>query len=89
MQEGRNSAVTEQRATMLKRGREGYSKALEKAGFQTHGKFSRETVLDLRSRMAMESWQYVKRALKKEMGINLMGTEGELKRKNKSTAIEI
>ena len=72
-------SLTVQRATMLKRGRNEYSAALEAAGFKTYAKFSRETVLDLRSRMPMTAWQYVKRALKDELGINLMGTERELK----------
>ncbi|XP_072046234.1 uncharacterized protein [Amphiura filiformis] len=86
--EERTTAVTEQRATMFKRDREGYAKALEKAGFKTLGKFTRETVLDLRSRMPMESWQYVKRVLLKELGINLMGTERQLKEEIKALQFE-
>lgn len=50
----------------------GMQKALDREGFQTHGKLSRETVLDLSSRIPNESRQYVKGALRKEMGINLM-----------------
>ena len=72
-------AVTAQRATMFKRNKDSYVKALEAAGFKTLAKFSRETVLNLRSRIPMESWQYVKRALSSEMGINLMGLDNELK----------
>ena len=83
-----SKSLTAQRATTLKRRKSEYQAALEKAGFKSVAKFSRETVLDLRSRMPMNAWQYLKRSLHKELGVNLMGTERQLKEEVKALDFE-
>lgn len=70
--------LTIQRATQMKRDRDGYAKALQAAKFIVHAKFSRKTVLAMKALMPMTLFKKVKRLFLDEVGFNNMGTEKEL-----------
>lgn len=71
-------SITTQRVAQMKRDRTGYCKALKLAKFTVHARFSRKTVLTMKSLMPMTLFKKVKRLFVDEMGFNNMGTEKEL-----------
>ena len=72
------NAVLTQRAAQIKRDRTGYLEACKKANFKTHAKFTRKTVMEMRSLMPMTLFKKVKRLMCRELKTNVLGSESQL-----------
>ncbi|XP_070538620.1 uncharacterized protein [Ptychodera flava] len=63
----------------ISRDKDLYTQAAKEAGIQVQGKFSRETVLALKSIMPMTTWRLLKRTFKIEFGVDVLGSEKKLR----------
>ena len=73
--------VVSQRASMIKRDKMGFLQSAVKAGvtnFQNF-KLSPEVTVALKSQMPFDLWRLVKRALQDNLGVDLLGTESQLR----------
>ena len=71
---------------MIRRNKEGYFEAANQAGLTIFNrcKLKPETALALKKEMPLNLWKSVKRALKDDFGVDIMGTEHELREGLKS-----
>ena len=73
--------VVQQRSSLIKRNKEGYFEAAKIAGLAIFNKFKLdpETALSLKKEMPLNLWKTVKRTLNDSFGVDLMGTERQLR----------
>ena len=72
--------IAQQRASLLKRNKDGYFEAAKIAGLSIFNKFKLdlETALALKKEMPLNLWKTVKRTLNDTFGVDIMGTENQL-----------
>ena len=65
----------------MKRNKQGFHEAAKIAGLAVFNKFKLdpETALSLKKEMPLNLWKTVKQALKNDLGIDMMGTEQQLR----------
>ena len=73
--------ITKQCASLMKRNKDGYLQAAKIGGLTIFKRFKLqpETALSLKKELPLNLWKTVKRALNDDLGIDLMGTERELR----------
>ena len=73
--------ITKQRASLMLRDKAGYFEATRKSGLSILNKFKLDltTALSLKKEMPLNLWKIVKRALSDSFGVDVMGTERELR----------
>ena len=73
--------INKQRASLMKRNKDGYLEAAKIGGLTIFKRFKLqpEAALSLKKELPLNLWKTVKRALNDDFGIDLMGTERELR----------
>ena len=80
--------VHDQRVNNIKRDKVGYSAAAEEAGLKIVSRFSKDTVLSLRSIMTLRMWRVLKRVFKDEVGWDVFGSVDQLQQETRKMEFE-